>query len=675
MYEPPPATPWGFDRQNFTPAAPLIGRGGIRRAWRPGTHERRVTPRIKSPQSGERNVMFYANRKEILDAMVVLSRMTDNRIAKPAFRCVRADTLSDRVRLTAATAKMTAQVDLCMAQIESPGQSCLIPAKELLAALRGMEDESVRFTPDGILGASGAVRFVAPPVADFPADVSSLWPDHSAFFLASELHRVLDTVAFCRAKEDKRYAFSGVQIEFSARDPLGSDRQNFLLRAVATDGRRLAVATIGMDDPVKALPSPVRKAILPGCSIPALLAALKCAAPDQLATIALYDPPPKSRAYDAGRVGIAAGNWRIRMNQSSGVFPCYQDVMPPVDECDTVAESQANDLLDCFVRGATATTAEFAGMRVDLVAGQGVRASSGNDGGGQASHSINASVGGPGLVIGINAKFLAESVKRLKAERVILRATRSNRPIRIDCPSRHMVQIIMPCDLKLPDGEIPTLAYYLSPATPAVTDESIPDQSAPIESDAPVAAATDVCLIDALPDQSSPIESHSPVAATTDVCLIDALPDQEIFRSVIARYAEPLHVISGNLFARRIGAGILIRRQGDESPDDRHVIALYRSIAIYATHLRSPLPRLERMSANSPYRRSTIEASLLTELFYRLNWTRGQASKCFRPGGYVRADLTAAKRLLMKRALDGGIAFAESIPPCQVDPACDPLGV
>lgn len=77
----------------------------------------------------------------------------------------------------------------------------------------------------------------------------------------------------------------------------------------------------------------------------------------------------------------------------------------------------------------------------------------------------------------------------------------------------------------------------------------------------------------------------------------------------------------------------------------RNLIAA--SLKYHADNPR-PIPALSGMSAKSPYRRSTWAASLLTELFYRIGWTNGQASRRYLPDA---GDVSQLKRTLIAAAM------------------------
>lgn len=115
-----------------------------------------------------------------------------------------------------------------------------LPARKLLEICRALPDGSeieVRQEGEKAIVKSGRSRFslLTMPVTDFPALQAPPW-EQTLSLKQGELRRLLEQTQFCMAQQDVRYYLNGVLLE------VGQGK----LRAVATDGHRMAVSELAV---------------------------------------------------------------------------------------------------------------------------------------------------------------------------------------------------------------------------------------------------------------------------------------------------------------------------------------------------------------------------------------------------------------------------------------------
>ena len=125
---------------------------------------------------------------------------------------------------------------------------CTIPGKKFLDICRSFSDDaeiSVLFEDDRAIVTSGRSKFTLStlPANEYPTLTD--WHAEVDFTVQQEtLSRLIDATQFSMANQDARYFLNGMKFETEAN----------LLRTIATDGHRLAVCTIALEQSFSILP-------------------------------------------------------------------------------------------------------------------------------------------------------------------------------------------------------------------------------------------------------------------------------------------------------------------------------------------------------------------------------------------------------------------------------------
>lgn len=181
-------------------------------------------------------------RKEtILPALQSVISVVDRRQTLAILGNILIEALSDKVVLTATDLEVELETSF-VADIQEPGKITL-PAKKFLDVIKNL-DEGADITLN-LKGDKGIVRaeksrylFSTLPANIFPG-VDEIIKPVTFNISQSQLKKLIDSTQFCMAIQDVRYYLNGVLLEFCHNS----------IRAVSTDGHRLALAEINLNVP------------------------------------------------------------------------------------------------------------------------------------------------------------------------------------------------------------------------------------------------------------------------------------------------------------------------------------------------------------------------------------------------------------------------------------------
>lgn len=267
-----------------------------------------------------------------------------------------------------------------------------VPSRKFLDICRGLKEGveiSFSLEDERMIVRCGRSRFTLStlPAADYP-NIED-WQSEIEFSLSqAQLRQLFEKTAFSMANQDVRYFLNGLLLEID-------DQQ---LRAIATDGHRMAVASaslpIGANNP---------SIIVPRKGVTELLR--------------LLDQPEQSVTIQVG-----ASNIRALINQFvftsklvDGRFPDYRRVVPK--NLDKHMEANCDDLRQAFVRAGILSNEKFRGVRLNLTAGV-LKVTSNNPEQEEAEEYLDVDYLGDDIEVGFNVGYLVDVLNTLKCERV-----------------------------------------------------------------------------------------------------------------------------------------------------------------------------------------------------------------------------------------------------------------
>jgi DNA polymerase III subunit beta len=179
-----------------------------------------------------------ANRETILQPLQAVIGVVERRQTMPILANVLLSARNGRLSVTATDleVELVASVEV---SVQSAGD-ITVPGRKLLDICRALPDGvNVTFSVDGekAVVRAGRSRFTLSslPASEFPT-IEEISAQQTLELSQAEFHGLLDQTYFSMAQQDVRYYLNGMLLETDGN----------LLRAVATDGHRLALCEISM---------------------------------------------------------------------------------------------------------------------------------------------------------------------------------------------------------------------------------------------------------------------------------------------------------------------------------------------------------------------------------------------------------------------------------------------
>ena len=281
-----------------------------------------------------------------------------------------------------------------------PG-STTVPARKLIDICRSLpsdSDLSLTLERNRVLLRSGRSRFVLNtlPAEDFP--VFETPPAEARMSLAQgELKQLIDLTHFAMAQQDVRYYLNGLLLEFAEKR----------LRAVATDGHRLAIADLEIEQEGMLVP---RSVIVPRKGVMELNRTLGSGEESIEIVIA------------ANQVQIDLPNLRFVSKLIEGKFPDYDRVVPLVETCDKQVMVNRESLRQSLARASILSNEKYRSIRLNLQE-KVLRVLANNPDQEEAEDEVEVEYSGEPLEIGFNVSYLIDALTVVPTESARLHLT------------------------------------------------------------------------------------------------------------------------------------------------------------------------------------------------------------------------------------------------------------
>ena len=232
------------------------------------------------------------------------------------------------------------------------------------------------------------------PVEDFP-QLSSGELKHNFSVAAADLRGLIDRTRFAISTEETRYYLNGIYLH-AAKSKMGS-LETPVLRAVATDGHRLARVEMPLPDGAEGIPG----VIIPRKTVTEIRK--------------LVDEA-------ADRIELSLSDNKIRFGFDSvvltsklidGTFPDYERVIPVGN--DKVMEVDAKLFAAAVDRVATISTEKSRAVKLSLVRGA-LTLSATSPESGSATEELEVNYAESPLEIGFNSRYLLDITQQIEGE-------------------------------------------------------------------------------------------------------------------------------------------------------------------------------------------------------------------------------------------------------------------
>jgi DNA polymerase III subunit beta len=297
-----------------------------------------------------------------------------------------------------------------------------VPGRKFLEILRALPEKlSVSFGLEGekVVIKAGRSRFSLStlPAADFPV-IDDINAQQTVQIPRKELQRLLEKTHFSMAQQDVRYYLNGMLLEID-----GS-----LLRAVATDGHRLALCETAL----AAKANNSQQVIVPRKGVLELQRVLT---DDGVADVAI----------GTNHVRAQIGDIRFTSKLIDGRFPEYSRVIPAAPAAAIRADRDV--LRQALQRTAILSNEKYRGIRVTVKKNL-VIVQAHNPEQEEAEEEIEVGYDGQDLEVGFNVNYLLDALAAIDGQEVELGLTDSNSSCLIRSPGNTTARyVVMPMRL------------------------------------------------------------------------------------------------------------------------------------------------------------------------------------------------------------------------------------
>lgn len=261
------------------------------------------------------------------------------------------------------------------------------------------------------------------PAADFPT-----MPDdglaHSFTIPAEDLRRLIDRTRFAISTEETRYYLNGIFLHTVEID--GEAR----LRAVATDGHRLARVEMAPPEGAEGMPA----VIVPRKTVGEVRKLI-----DEVAAEA-----PIEIALSSSRIRFTVGQAVLRSRLIDGTFPDYERVIPSGNEKLLVVPNK--NLADAVDRVATISTEKSRAIKLSVAEGRLTLTAISPDAG-RAVEELDEEVSyaGEPLEIGFNARYIMDMSSQIVGDEIELAMADAGSPTLVRDPKdASTLYVLMP---------------------------------------------------------------------------------------------------------------------------------------------------------------------------------------------------------------------------------------
>ena len=334
-------------------------------------------------------------RAALLKSLGHVQSVVERRNTIPILSNVRLDAAKGHLSLNATD--MDIEIAESTAAEVSKSGATTVPAHTLYDIVRKLPDGAqveVTSSSDGgqIALAAGRSRFnlASLPVEDFPA-MSDGDLGHTFKLGAADLRGLIDRTRFAISTEETRYYLNGIYLHAAKSEKVA------VLRAVATDGHRLARVE---------LPLPEGAAGMPGVIVPrkAVIEVRKLI--DETEgdiTISLSD----------SKIRFGFDNVTLTSKLIDGTFPDYERVIPTGN--DKVLEAERKPLFDAVDRVSAISSEKSRSIKMNCEKGL-ITLSASSPEAGSAVEEVEARYAAGHLEIGFNSRYLLEILGQIEGE-------------------------------------------------------------------------------------------------------------------------------------------------------------------------------------------------------------------------------------------------------------------
>jgi DNA polymerase-3 subunit beta len=328
---------------------------------------------------------FTIERKDLLKALTLAHSVVENRNTIPILANVMIVADQNNIHLTATDLDIQIKQSVS-AEVAKKGGTTIHAGmlKDIVSKLS--DGAQVEFEAHGekhaerlsIKSGKSSFRLQSLPIEDFP-DLSAGDVSHSFKLTAFTLHRLFDTTGFAVSQEETRYYLNGVYFH----------RMGNALRAVATDGHRLAMAWNDAEPGSDGMPG----IIVPRKTVNLIRRHLEDVEGE--ADISL----------STSKIILRYGKVEIISKLIDGTFPDYERVIPESNNKTVIIDVKA--LASVVDRLTTISTEKGRAIKFAFSSGKALLSANSPDTG-SAEEDMEIDYDGPDVEVGFNSRYMLD---------------------------------------------------------------------------------------------------------------------------------------------------------------------------------------------------------------------------------------------------------------------------
>ena len=364
---------------------------------------------------------FTIQREDFLKPLQQVIGVVERRQTLPVLGNVLVNATRKQIRLTATDleVELQAQVTVPVTEIGD----ITLPARKLLDICRTLPEEAqldISVKKDRALVRSGKSRFTLStlPATEFPV-IDKIKSARRITLPQNKLHELIERTAFSMAQQDVRYYLNGLMLEPA----------NGILRAVATDGHRLAMCEIEADTG----DSNGEQVIVPRKGV------------QELHRLLEDSDEPVTVEVGSNHIRITTGELRFTSKLIDGRFPDYTRVIPKNADKQLLVN---RDLLrQALTRTSILSNEKYRGIRLD-VSENNIKIQAHNPEQEEAIEEIDATYSEEDLVVGFNVTYILDVLNVLDSTDVTVSLSDANSSALINQPGTDDCRyVVMPMRL------------------------------------------------------------------------------------------------------------------------------------------------------------------------------------------------------------------------------------
>lgn len=337
---------------------------------------------------------FTIQREALLKPLQLVAGVVERRQTLPVLSNVLLVVEGQQLSLTGTDLEVELVGRVTLEEPAQPGE-ITVPARKLMDICKSLPADAlidIRIDEQKLLVKAGRSRFSLStlPANDFPTVEEG--PGSLTFSLVqSRLRRLIERTSFAMAQQDVRYYLNGMLLEV----------QTGILRAVATDGHRLAMCSMeaAIEQVERHQVIVPRKGIL------------------ELARLLTEQDGNVSIVLGQHHIRATTGEFTFTSKLVDGKFPDYERVLPRGGDKLVVADRQG--LREAFSRTAILSNEKYRGIRLQLESGL-LKIQANNPEQEEAEEEIVVDYNGSSLEIGFNVSYLLDVLSVMTTDQVRL---------------------------------------------------------------------------------------------------------------------------------------------------------------------------------------------------------------------------------------------------------------